>query len=155
MRSDCRPQRILCKKGLSRKTPAHPLLRFKEQQNARVSDQQLYPAGHNDCRSISLPMAGRTVFQMDQAAPQNQSFLLHHRECSQNPDLDRHLRLCLGRYRKEDLQSEPKSLHNFTDLKRHPFRKRTHLSGTFKCQPHKPDGPHQQPIESIQLTLGQ
>ena len=155
MRSDRRPQRILCEKGLSGETSAHPLLRFKEQQNTRVSDKQLYPAGHNDRRSVSLPMAGGTVFQMDQAAPQNQGFLWHHRECCQNPDLDRHLGLCLGRHRQEDLESAPKSLHNFTDPKRHPFRKRTHLSGTFKYQPHKPDGPHQQPIESIQVTLGQ
>ena len=155
MRSDCRPQGSLCEKGLPGKTPTHPLLRFKEQQNVCIPDQQLRPAGHHDCRSLSLPLAGGAVFQMDQAASQDQGLLWHHRECSQDPDLDRHLGLCSRGHREEDLEIGPKSLHNSTDFERDPFRKRTNLSSTFKCQLHKPGGQSQQPIESIRLTLGQ
>jgi hypothetical protein len=148
-------QGVLCEKGLPGKTPTHPLLRFKEQQNSCVSDQQLSPAGHHDCQPLSLPMAGGVVFQVDQTAPQNQSFLWHHRECRQDSDLDRHLSLCSRGDREEDLESGPKSLHNSTDSECHPFRKRTNLSSTFKCQLHKSGRPTQQPIESIRLTLGQ
>jgi hypothetical protein len=141
--------------GLSGKTSPHSLLRFKEQQNPRVSDQQPRPSGHYDCRPLSLPLAGGTVFQMDQTASQNQSLLWHYRECSQNSDLDRHLRVCPRGYREEDFESGPKSLHNSTDSERDHFRKRTNLSSTFKYQLHKPGGPYQQPTESIRLTLGQ
>ena len=115
MRSDCHPQGSLCEKGLSGKTPPHSLLRFKEQENACVSYQQLRTAGYTDCRFVSLPLAGRTVFQMDQAASQNQSFLWHHRKCRQDPDLDRHLCLCSRGYREKNLESGTKPLHNSTD----------------------------------------
>jgi hypothetical protein len=138
-------------------TPPHPLLRFKEQENVCVSDQQLLPAGHHDCRSLSLPLAGEIVFQMDQAASQNQGLLWHYRECSQNSDLDRHLGLCARGYREENLESGPKSLHNSTDSEPDPFRKKSkiNLSSTFKYQLHNPGRQSQQPIESIQLTIEQ
>ena len=155
MRSDCHPQGSLCEKGLPGKTPTHPLLRFKEQQNACASDQQLRPSGHHDCRSLSLPMAGGVVFQVDQTTSQDQGLLWHHRKCRQDPDLDRHLGLCSRGYCEEDLESGPKSLHNSTGSERDPFRKRPHLSSTFKYQLHKPRGPVQQPSEFIRLTLGQ
>jgi hypothetical protein len=139
----------------SGKTPTHPLLRFKEQQNVCVSDQQLCPAGHHDCRSLSLPLAGGVVFQVDQTTSQDQGFLWNHRKCRQDPDLDRHLGLCSRGYCEEDLEFGPKSLHNSTGSGCDPFRKGTHLSSTFKCQLHKPRGLSQQPVESIRLTLGQ
>ena len=104
----CRSTVTTAKKDYPEKLRRIRLLRFKEQQNAGVSDQQLYPAGHNDCRALSLPLADRIVLQMDQTASPNQGFLWHNRECSQNSNLDRHLGLCLGRHREEDLESGAK-----------------------------------------------
>lgn len=92
---------------------------------------------------------------MDQTTSQDQGLLWYHRECSQNPGLDRHLSLCSRGYCKEDLEFGPKSLHNSTGSERDSFRKRINLSSAFKCQLHKPGGLSQQPIESIRLTLGQ
>lgn len=143
------------RKRTTRKNSAHPLLRFKEQQNARASDQQFRPASRHDCRYLSLPLAGGVVFQMDQTTSQDQSLLWHHRECRQDPDMDRHLSLCSRGHREENLESGPKSLHNSTDSEPDPFRKKTHLSSTFKCQLRKPSWPSQQPIEFIRLTLRQ
>src|SRR5207245_9594417 len=41
----------------------------------------------------ALPISGRVVLQMDQAASSYQSLLRHVRECSQNANLDRGFRL--------------------------------------------------------------
>ena len=41
---------------------------------------------------------------LDQTASQDQSLFRHHRECSQNSDLGRHLGLCSGGHCKEDLE---------------------------------------------------
>jgi hypothetical protein len=103
----------------------------------------------------TLSLAGRAVFQMDQAASQDQGLLRHHRECSQNSDMDRHLGLCSRGHCEEDLESGPKSLHNSTDSEPDPFRENAYFPSTFKFQLHKPGGLSKQPIESIQLTLGQ
>jgi len=155
MRSDCRPQGTLCEKGLPGKTPAYPVLRFKEQQNVCVSHQQLHPASHNHCRSVSLSLAGETVFQMHQATSQNQGFLRHYRKCRQNPDMDRYLRLCSRGHRKKNLEPRSESLHNSTGSQCHAFRENAHFAGTFVYHLHKSRDPSQQPTEFIRLTLGQ
>ncbi len=121
VRPDCYPQGLLCQERLPGKTPTHWILRFKEQQNACVFDQQFCPAGQNNCRSLSLPMASGAVFQMDQATSQDQGFLWHHRKRRKDSSLDRYLRLRPRSYRQKRPESRPKSLHNFTGFERHPF----------------------------------
>ena len=100
------------RKEITRKTPPYPLLRFKEKQNACVSDQQLPPTRQNDCRPLSFPLAGGTVFQMDQAASPDQGILRHNRKHREDSDLDRHFHLCPRRHREENLETRSKSLHN-------------------------------------------
>jgi len=55
------------------------------------------------------------------------------------------------RRRQQNLESGPKSLHNSTDFELDTFRKRTHLSSTFRFRLHKPRGQSQQPNKSIRL----
>src|SRR3989338_4718595 len=52
---------------------------------------------------VQMPLASRVVLQMDQAAPADQGILWCHRECGQDPNLDRHLRLRAGSYHQERL----------------------------------------------------
>jgi hypothetical protein len=40
-------------------------------------------------RALPLPLAGRTLLQVDQAAPAHQGVLRHQRECREDSDLDR------------------------------------------------------------------
>ena len=49
----------------------------KTQQALGVPDQQLHAAGRRDRRPVPLPLAGRTVLQVDQAAPADQGLLRH------------------------------------------------------------------------------
>ena len=48
-----------------------------------------------------MPVAGRVVFQMDQAASSHQRFLRYIRERRQKKNLDRGLGLRAGRYCQE------------------------------------------------------
>ncbi len=48
--------------------------------------------------TVSMPLADRNLLQMDQTAPSHQSLLRNHRECCQNPDLDRYHGIRAGSY---------------------------------------------------------
>jgi len=67
---------------------------------------------------ISQPLAGRAVFQMDQATPQNQNIFRNIGKRGQDPDLDRcyGLRSCC--HYEKTTQSRGEPLHNFTGYKR-------------------------------------
>ena len=58
-----------------------------------VPDQQLLTQTAAHCRSVPPALAGRTLLQMDQAAPAHQGVLWAQRERGQNTNLDRHLHL--------------------------------------------------------------
>src|SRR3972149_2710578 len=66
---------------------------------------------------VQMPLASRVVLQMDQAAPADQGILWCHRECGQDPNLDRHLRLRAGSYHQEASGASSQPLHNSTDFK--------------------------------------
>ena len=149
MRPDHCPQRLLREKKLPGKTTAYSLLRCREQQNTRVSDQQLCPSGNNHRRPVSLPLAGGAVFQMDQAASQNQGVLWDNRECREDSDLDCYLRLRSCSDCQKNPETGPESLHNSTDSERHPIRENAHFTGTFKYRLQRTRGTYQQPAEFI------
>jgi hypothetical protein len=55
----------------------------------------------------------------DQAASQNQSILWHHRERSEDPDLDRYIHLCARGYHEKAFASRSRTLHYSTNPERH------------------------------------
>ena len=63
IQSDRHSHRLLRKKRLPGKTSPHPVLRFKEQQNARVSAEQSYTAGRHDCRTVSVSLQEELFFK--------------------------------------------------------------------------------------------
>jgi hypothetical protein len=69
----------------------HPLLRPANQQDSSLPDQQLYLTTFNHRPTVSLPLAGGIVFQVDQATPSYQGLLRCQRQCRENTNLDRHL----------------------------------------------------------------
>jgi hypothetical protein len=73
---------------LSRRAASDPL-QNRGRQDAGVSDQQLHAARAHHHRAVSLPLAGRTVLQMDQATSADQVLLRHLRKRGQDPSLDR------------------------------------------------------------------
>lgn len=155
VRSDRCPHGIRREEKIPGKDSPDQILRCKERPYPRFPDQQLHPARPDHRRSLPESLASGTVLQVDQATPPDQDLLWHHRERRDDPDLDRHLRLCPGRHRSQDPENRSESLHNSTDFECHPLRENPHLSGTFKYRLHPRRHRYQQPAEFVRLTLGQ
>ena len=92
---------------------------------------------------------------MDQAASTNQGVLRDKRECGENANLDCDFGLSSGGYLKKTSSIGDESLHNFTDFERVAFRENPHSTGPFACRLHFYGGGGLQPVEFVQLTLGQ
>ena len=100
-------------------------IRFKDpqyHQDADLPHQQLRLAGVHHHRTVPLPLAGRTVLQMDQAAPAHQDLLRLLGERRQGTDLDCCLCLCPRRHRPETPAIEGQPLRNPTDPESHHVR---------------------------------
>ena len=104
LRSDHRAQRLLLAPRLRYAPASCPIQRSHNRQAAGVSHQQFHLAGVHHHRALSLPLAGRVVFQMDQAASSYQSLFRHLRERRQNPNLDCRLGLRARRHRQKATQ---------------------------------------------------
>ncbi len=116
--------------GLPTASAMHQVLRCRTRQASGISDQQLRFACANHRSALPLPLAGRTILQMDQTAPQDQAVLRHHRECSQDTNMDRHRGLCFGRHSEKTAQFRGFTLHNPTDFEPDSFRENTARSIT-------------------------
>jgi len=136
MRSDhlaCWP---LCEERLSGKDSTHSLLRCSAEQKASISDQQFQPAGLDNHRAVSTPLADRAILQVDQTASQNQGILRHVRKCCEDSNLDCHLDIRLGGNRQKATQTGSKSLLDSTDFEHHHFRENTYFAGAYdnRCE---------------------
>ena len=135
-----RPQK---QKRVSRETPARQVQGPQHIENSCFSNKQFRVTFVNHCETIQKSLAGRTVFQMDQAASQNQKILRHICERSKNSDMDCRLSLCArGDYEKE-ITPPRKPLHNSTDFKCDYIRKRFDLSANYRARHHGRRNPSQ------------
>ena len=117
--------------GLPGAAASHSLQRSRDRQDADLPDQQLHLAGTHDHRALPLPLAGRTVLQMDQAASADQGVLRHLRERGQVANLDRGLGLRPGRHRQKAAPTPCQPLRNPTDLE--PDHVRTNAVKSTTC----------------------
>ena len=94
-----------------------------------IPDQQLRLTGTHDCKDLQIPLAGRTVLQMDQTASSNQGVLWDQRERREDSDLDcrRHLRAC--GHRSKAARPERQPLPDSTDLQPYSFRENAAFTG--------------------------
>src|SRR3990167_8166523 len=130
-RPDNYRHRVLHLERLSRQTAANKLFRCLNKKTVRFLNQQLLTPSNRYRQIVQMPLANRTVLQMDQAAPKNQGILWHYRKRRQNSNLDSYLHLCAGSYRQETALYQSQPLHNFTDFERHAFRENAHFTGSF------------------------
>src|SRR5436309_1156877 len=93
LRSDHYARQSRSPQRLSREAASHSLLRFANQSTTRLSDQQLQLATTDYRATVSQPLAGRVVLQVDQTTLAHQELLRHFRECSEDSNLDCHLDL--------------------------------------------------------------
>jgi hypothetical protein len=122
-------QTIVLTGPVSKKDYPEKLRRIR--QDAGFFDQQFRSAGFDDSSTVSQPMAGRAVFQMDQAESQDQNLLRHIRKRRQNSNLDSDLGICPRCHHEKTAPPSRESLHNFTDFERHGFRKNVNFSVNY------------------------
>ncbi len=119
-----------------------------------LSDQRLFTACADDYRSVQRPLADRTVLQMDQTAPAHQSFLRNQRECCQNADMDRHLRLPARGDHEKEAEDRAVALHNSTDFECVRFRENAAFTGLSERRPLERRRQYLQIVVAVGLMLG-
>jgi hypothetical protein len=108
--------------GLPAASATHQVLRCRTRQASGLPDQQLRFACADYRSALSLPLAGRTILQMDQTASADQAVLWHYRKCSEDADMDCNFALRLSRHREKTAQYRGFTLHNPTDFEPDSFR---------------------------------
>ena len=129
LRSDGCSHRFLLAKELSKTVASNPVQRSGNRENPDIFDQQLYSSRADHHRTLSMSLAGRIVFQMDQATFTNQKILRHIGERGEDTNMDRSLGVCAGSHYQKASQSGCFALHFITDLLDHfvrenPFKQR-------------------------------
>jgi hypothetical protein len=123
---------------LSRHSASREISRCGHHTDTCFSHQQFLSTRINNSSAVSKPMAGRAVFQMDQATFEDKTLFGHLRECGEDSGLDSSLRLCPGSHYEKTAQPHREPLHNFTDFKCYLFRKSTLLSTCYRDELQKP-----------------
>ncbi len=106
----------------SRSSASCVVLRCRNRPAIRLPDEQLHDPGADRRGVVQVPLAGRTVLQMNQAEPANQSLLRHQRECGEDTGLDRdqHLRAGGDHQTRTERGSQP--VRNSANSQPHTFR---------------------------------
>ena len=101
LRSNDRLDGLLLAQGVSRPTARIKYIDPKTDKRLVFLTNKFALARIEHRRSLSLPLAGRAVLQMDQAAPADQGLLRNFRKRREDANLDRHLGLRPRRHRQE------------------------------------------------------
>src|ERR1039457_2665265 len=124
------------------------------QKEVQVPHQQLRPAGTYHRQDLQVPLAGGTLFQVDQAAPADQSFLRHQRERGEDANLDCGLGLRLGGRPPQAPGPGGKPLPDSTDFEPDAFRENAHSTGTSSVGLRERLRRFRQPVDSVRLLAG-
>ena len=116
---------------LSRTSKADSLCRYRTGQAIFVLDQQLQSFAVDDCAVVQVPLAGRTVFQMDKTASSNQSLLRHHTQCGQDTGLDSNQCLCSGCDSEKGTRAGGQHVRDLAGFRHYAFRENTHKKPVF------------------------
>ena len=128
MRSNNHTYRVLYRQALPRHLASSEIQGYYYRENTRFSHKQFHITGVNHSSTVSLQVAGRAVFQMDQATSEDKEILWDLRKCCEDSSLDSRFSLCSRRDNEKAAQPPGKSLHNFTNFERVSFRKNRFLS---------------------------
>ena len=134
MRPDNHAQWFLCITGLSCGPSSNRLLRYRDKQKVHISNKQFYFGGLDNCSTLQVPLADRTLFQMDQTIPANQDVLRHQFQCRKDTNLDSHQHLCSGHNRQERTQNRAEFGRNPANSQHRTFRESLYYTSTYKTR---------------------
>jgi len=122
--------RLLLKTTLPGKTPEDQIFRSGKTKTSDIFNKQFRSPGNNYNPALQMPLAGRTLFQMDQATPAHKSLLRDKLERCKDSNLDRDFNICVNLNYQKTVKNRAQSLHNVTDFERYYFRENAHFTGT-------------------------
>ncbi len=115
----------------ARPIPADQLQRSRIGEEACLSHEPISAPSVDRLRALQVPLAGGTVFQVDQATSPNQAILWHFRERREDANLDCGLRLRAHRHHQKAAQPRRFTPHTSTDPVAHTLRKTRSRRGTY------------------------
>ena len=124
--------------GLSRQAASGEILRFRNQKDPGLSNEQLHFTAFDHLYTVPVSLAGRAIFQMDQAKSPDEDFLWHLGECRQDSNMDSCVGLCARGNHEKTAKYSGQSLHNFTGTQRLCFRENAAFSTTCTTRLQKP-----------------
>ena len=128
-RSNWSSHRFLYLPTVSGQVTENKILRSSNRQTSCLFNQQLFTTSSDYCRVVPFPLAGRTVFQMDQTASSNQGFLWNFGERGKKPDMDCRIDLCARCNHQKETENRCQSLHNSTGFEPVVIRENAHFRG--------------------------
>ena len=120
-----------------------------------LPDQSDRIASSDHLRALQEPVAGGTLFQMDQTASSYQAFLWHFRECREVADLDRRDHLRARCHRQEAPNAGRFAVYAPTDSFSHLVRENAFAASLSARSSTGFSGHTNQPTEFIRFLTGQ
>src|SRR5271165_848012 len=155
LRSSHSPAEFLPRQVLSRALAPYSLPRCRDREEPGVPYQQLSAAHPDDRATVSVPLAGRVVFQVDQTTSAHQKVLRPLAQRGEDATLDRHLRVRAAGDYSQALGSGTQPLSHGTNSEPQFVRENASFTGYFARSPHNRNRVPLQPNGSIQLMTGQ
>ena len=120
------------RQALSAAAASNQVLRCGHGQDVQLLDQSPRRRGAHGCTALSLPMAGRALFQVDQAASSYQVILRYVGERGQDADMDCGDGVCAGCGAQEAVGPLGRALHNFAGFEFDPVRQNAYFQAVFR-----------------------
>ena len=131
-RSNNTPQRLLCFNRLSCCSSQSQLLRQRNKKETDLSNKQFHTPSFDNSIALQMPLADRNFLQMYQAVPLHKTVLRHESQCRQNPDLDRHQRLCSCCHYQERTKNRAEYRTNLSNSQPYTFREKPYHTSTYR-----------------------
>jgi len=131
-RSDNTSQRLLCCKRLSICSSQSQLLRHRNKKETGLSNKQFHATSFDNCTALQKSLANRNFLQMYQAVPLYKTVLRHESQRCQDPDLDRHQRLCSCCHCQERIKNRAEYWTNLSNSQHYTFREKPYHTSTYR-----------------------
>ena len=131
-RSNNTPQRLLCFNRLSCCSSQSQLLRQRNKKETGLSNKQFYATSFDNSIALQMPLADRNFLQMYQAVPLYKTVLRHESQRCQDPDLDRHQRLCSCCHCQERTKNRAEYWTNLSNSQHYTFREKPYHTSTYR-----------------------
>ncbi len=131
-RSNNTPQRSLCFNRLSCCSSQSQLLRQRNKKETGFSNKQFHATSFDNSIALQMPLADRNFLQMYQAVPLYKTVLRYESQRCQDPDLDRHQRLCSCCHCQERTKNRAEYWTNLSNSQHYTFREKPYSTSTYR-----------------------